>query len=78
MKSVHFHDSKLKFVKTLLFHSVHENEAPTAFYCFAFICGRAYPKQGSLYKIKRAKILSESPQLALNHVMTIAYCFVLN
>ena len=42
MKSVHFRDSKLKFVKALLFLSFHETEAPIAFYCFTFICGRAY------------------------------------
>ena len=42
MKSVRFHDSKLKLVKTLLFRSFHESEAPTAGFCLAFICGRAY------------------------------------
>ena len=30
MKSVRFHDSKLKLVKALLFRSFHETEAPTA------------------------------------------------
>ena len=44
MKSVRFHDSKLKLVKALLFRSFHETEAPTAGFCSAFICGRAYPK----------------------------------
>ena len=34
MKSVRFHDSKLKFVKALLFRSFHETEAPIAFYHF--------------------------------------------
>ena len=43
MKSVRFHDSKLKLVKALLFRSFHETEAPTAGFCSAFICGRAYP-----------------------------------
>ena len=43
MKSVRFHDSKLKLVKTLQFRSFHETEAPTAGFCHAFICGRAYP-----------------------------------
>ena len=42
MKSVRFHDSKLKLVKALLFRSFHETEAPTAGFCSAFICGRAY------------------------------------
>ena len=42
MKSVGFHDSKLKFVKALLFHSFHETEAPMACYCSTFNCGRAY------------------------------------
>ena len=39
---MHFHDSKLKLVKALLFRSFHETEAPTACFCSAFICGRAY------------------------------------
>ena len=30
VKSVRFHDSKLKLVKALLFRSFHETEAPTA------------------------------------------------
>ena len=42
MKSMHFHDSKLKLVKALLFCSFHEIEAPTAGFRLAFICGRAY------------------------------------
>ena len=42
MKSVRFHDSKLKLVKTLLFFSFYETAAPTAGFCSAFICGRAY------------------------------------
>ena len=42
MKSVRFHDSKLKLVKALLFRLFHETEAPTAGFCSAFICGRAY------------------------------------
>ena len=44
MKSVHerFHDSKLKFVKALLFLSFYETEVLMSFYCFTFICGRAY------------------------------------
>ena len=42
MKGVRFHDSKLKLVKALLFHSFHETEAPTAGFCSPFICGRAY------------------------------------
>ena len=42
MKSVHFHDSKLKLVKALLFCSFHKTETPTAGFCLAFICGRAY------------------------------------
>ena len=32
MKSLCFHDSKLKFMKALLFRSFHETDAPTAFY----------------------------------------------
>ena len=42
MKSVRFHDSKLKLVKALLFRLFHETEAPTAGFCSALICGRAY------------------------------------
>ena len=42
MKSVRFHDSKLKLLKALLFRSFHETEAPTAGFCSVFICGRAY------------------------------------
>ena len=42
MKGVHFHDSRLKFVKVLMFLSFRETEAPAAFYCFTFIRGRAY------------------------------------
>ena len=42
MKSVRFHDSKLKLLKALLFHSFHQTEAPTAGFCSPFICGRAY------------------------------------
>ena len=42
MKSVRFHDSKLKLVKASLFRLFHETEAPTAGFCSAFICGRAY------------------------------------
>ena len=42
MKSVRFHDSELKLIKALLFCSFHETEAPTAGFCSAFICGRAY------------------------------------
>ena len=38
MKSVCFYDSKLEFVKALLFNSFHDSEAPAAFYCFTFIC----------------------------------------
>ena len=41
-----FHDSKLKLVKALLFRSLHETEAPTACFCSAFICGRAYSYRG--------------------------------
>ena len=37
-----FSDSKLKFVKALMFRSFHETEALTAFYCFTIVCGRAY------------------------------------
>ena len=35
---------KLKFLKALSFHSFHETERPTAFYCFTLIliCGRAF------------------------------------
>ena len=42
MKSVRFHDSKLKLLKALLFRSFDETEAPTAGFSSAFICGRAY------------------------------------
>ena len=42
MESVHFHDSKLKLLKALLFLSFHETEAPTAGFCLVFICGRTY------------------------------------
>ena len=42
MKSIRFHDSKLKLVKALLFRSIHETEAPTAGFCPVFICGRTY------------------------------------
>ena len=45
MKSVRFHDSKLKLVKALLFRLFHETEAPTAGFCSAFICGRAYTRR---------------------------------
>ena len=44
---MHFHDSKLKFAKALLFRSFHKNEALTAFYCFIFIFGRAYGSKRS-------------------------------
>ena len=43
-----FHDSKLKLVKALLFRSFHETEAPTAGFCSAFICGRAYFRYHSM------------------------------
>ena len=42
MKSVRFHDSKLKLLKALLFRSFHQTEAPTTGFCSPFICGRAY------------------------------------
>ena len=56
MKSVRFHDSKLKLVKALLFRLFHETEAPTAGFCSAFICGRAYCTilLGSLSKLIKA------------------------
>ena len=37
IRSVHFHDGKLKCVKCSSFL---ENEDPTAFYCFTLICGK--------------------------------------
>ena len=46
MKSVRFHDSKLKLVKALLFRSFHETEAPTArFFQRLFVEGRIASKE---------------------------------
>ena len=39
MKSMRFHDSKLKFMNAWLFSSFHDSEAPAVFYCFAFVSG---------------------------------------
>ena len=45
MKSVRFHDSKLKLVKALLFRSFYETEAPTAgFVQRLFVEGRIYSR----------------------------------
>ena len=57
MKGIRFHDSKLKLVKVLSFHSFQETETPIAFYCFTFICGRAYL---DLLSKKRTPCLSVS------------------
>ena len=38
MKSVRFHDNKLKFVKALILCSFDGAEAPAAFYCCMSIC----------------------------------------
>ena len=45
MKIVWSRDRKLEFIKASLFRSFHGTKAPTAFYCFTFICGRAYHRQ---------------------------------
>ena len=58
MKSVRFHDSKLKLLKALLFRSFHQTEAPTAGFCSPFICGRAYCSAEDLFKLISNKFLN--------------------
>ena len=55
MKNVRFHDSKLKLVKALRFGSFHKTEAPTAGFCSAFICGRAYSVPDGLMRLWKQK-----------------------
>ena len=72
MKGVRFHDSKLKLVKALLFHSFHETEAPTAGFCSPFICGRAYSLLANLDISKAADPYSFPVKMIKNISNTIS------
>ena len=67
MKSVCFHGSKLKLVKALLFRSFHETEAPTAGFCSAFICGRAYSALDLQFRENSRPSFKVCASTTLNH-----------
>ena len=60
---MHFYNSKLKFVNTLLFCSFPEADFPAFFYCFTFTCARAYQSRRKFYE-------------SILEFREIRYCFV--